>query len=158
MKRKEVEDVMGGPGAWDNVDQTEGEACFYQRHAFMLCSERLSDTLCSSMQGRKMRRIQGILLPGPDKKRRRAYDHVSQGVQITMSKSDNEAHSNDLVYDLRQEMDRELKSRVSISQESLERRSPINQQINWLSSSFIIRSYGLHHGQQSINISVAKLG
>jgi DNA-directed RNA polymerase III subunit RPC11 len=24
MKRKEVEDVMGGPGAWDNVDQTEG--------------------------------------------------------------------------------------------------------------------------------------
>lgn len=25
IKRKEVEDVMGGPGAWDNVDQTEGE-------------------------------------------------------------------------------------------------------------------------------------
>ncbi|KAI9817717.1 MAG: RNA polymerase III C11 subunit [Phylliscum demangeonii] len=23
VKRKEVEDVMGGPGAWDNVDQTE---------------------------------------------------------------------------------------------------------------------------------------
>ncbi len=25
MKRKEVEDVMGGAGAWDNVDQTDGE-------------------------------------------------------------------------------------------------------------------------------------
>jgi len=24
MKRKEVEDVMGGAGAWDNVDQTDG--------------------------------------------------------------------------------------------------------------------------------------
>lgn len=24
MKRKEVDDVMGGEGAWDNVDQTEG--------------------------------------------------------------------------------------------------------------------------------------
>ncbi|KAI9794535.1 MAG: RNA polymerase III C11 subunit [Peltula sp. TS41687] len=25
IKRKEVDDVMGGPGAWDNVDQTDGE-------------------------------------------------------------------------------------------------------------------------------------
>lgn len=25
MKRKEVEDVMGGPGAWDNVDQTDAQ-------------------------------------------------------------------------------------------------------------------------------------
>lgn len=24
MKRKEVDDVMGGEGAWDNVDQTDG--------------------------------------------------------------------------------------------------------------------------------------
>lgn len=24
MKQKEVDDVMGGEGAWDNVDQTEG--------------------------------------------------------------------------------------------------------------------------------------
>jgi len=24
MKRKEVEDVLGGEGAWDNVDQTDG--------------------------------------------------------------------------------------------------------------------------------------
>jgi hypothetical protein len=24
MKRKEVEDIMGGKGAWDNVDKTEG--------------------------------------------------------------------------------------------------------------------------------------
>ena len=25
MKRKEVEDVLGGEGAWDNVDQTDGK-------------------------------------------------------------------------------------------------------------------------------------
>ncbi|KAH0560099.1 hypothetical protein GP486_003380 [Trichoglossum hirsutum] len=25
MKRKEVEDVMGGAGAWDNVDQTDAQ-------------------------------------------------------------------------------------------------------------------------------------
>ena len=24
MKRKEVEDVIGGKGSWDNVDQTDG--------------------------------------------------------------------------------------------------------------------------------------
>ncbi|KAI9806343.1 MAG: hypothetical protein M1825_006458 [Sarcosagium campestre] len=38
MKRKEVEDVMGGPGAWDNVDRTgvqckdtscEGSSAFF---------------------------------------------------------------------------------------------------------------------------------
>ncbi|KAI9833056.1 MAG: hypothetical protein M1819_003889 [Sarea resinae] len=38
MKRKEVEDVMGGPGAWDNVDSTnvqcansscEGDRAFF---------------------------------------------------------------------------------------------------------------------------------
>ena len=29
MKRKEVEDVMGGKAAWDNVDKTDGMA-FYQ--------------------------------------------------------------------------------------------------------------------------------
>ena len=40
MKRKEVEDVLGGKGAWDNVDKTDaqctregcdgGQAFFYQ--------------------------------------------------------------------------------------------------------------------------------
>jgi DNA-directed RNA polymerase III subunit RPC11 len=30
MKRKEVDDVMGGEGAWDNVDQTEGISPFKQ--------------------------------------------------------------------------------------------------------------------------------
>lgn len=24
MKKKEVEDILGGKGAWDNVDKTEG--------------------------------------------------------------------------------------------------------------------------------------
>jgi DNA-directed RNA polymerase III subunit RPC11 len=24
MKKKEVEDILGGKGAWDNVDQTNG--------------------------------------------------------------------------------------------------------------------------------------
>lgn len=26
MKKKEVEDILGGKGAWDNVDKTEGKA------------------------------------------------------------------------------------------------------------------------------------
>jgi hypothetical protein len=26
MKKKEVEDILGGKGAWDNVDKTEGRA------------------------------------------------------------------------------------------------------------------------------------
>lgn len=31
MKRKEVEDILGGKGAWDNVDQTNGELAVVQR-------------------------------------------------------------------------------------------------------------------------------
>lgn len=29
MKRKEVEDVMGGKEAWANVDQADGESCAF---------------------------------------------------------------------------------------------------------------------------------
>lgn len=32
MKRKAVEDVMGGEGAWDNVDRTDGELGFSVDH------------------------------------------------------------------------------------------------------------------------------
>jgi DNA-directed RNA polymerase III subunit RPC11 len=31
LKKKEVEDILGGKGAWDNVDQTEGELKIYGR-------------------------------------------------------------------------------------------------------------------------------
>ena len=29
MKRKEVEDVIGGKDAWENVDKADGESCFW---------------------------------------------------------------------------------------------------------------------------------
>ncbi len=29
IKRKEVEDILGGKGAWDNVDKTKGMFVFY---------------------------------------------------------------------------------------------------------------------------------
>ena len=29
MKRKEVEDVMGGKGAWENVDKADGMLAFF---------------------------------------------------------------------------------------------------------------------------------
>jgi DNA-directed RNA polymerase III subunit RPC11 len=37
MKRKEVEDVMGGAGAWDNVDQTDG--MFDSSCGILACAE-----------------------------------------------------------------------------------------------------------------------
>jgi DNA-directed RNA polymerase III subunit RPC11 len=35
MKKKEVEDILGGKGAWDNVDKTQGKfrRAFRNRHA-----------------------------------------------------------------------------------------------------------------------------
>jgi hypothetical protein len=35
MKKKEVEDILGGKGAWDNVDKTQGKfgRAFRSRHA-----------------------------------------------------------------------------------------------------------------------------
>ena len=47
MKRKEVDDVMGGEGAWDNVDQTEVmcpiDACEGQRGYFYMVQIRSAD-------------------------------------------------------------------------------------------------------------------
>jgi DNA-directed RNA polymerase III subunit RPC11 len=47
MKRKEVDDVMGGEGAWDNVDQTEAQcpndACEGQRAYFYMVQIRSAD-------------------------------------------------------------------------------------------------------------------
>ena len=37
MKRKEVEDVMGGKEAWGNVDKTDGMSTFFR---LMLCGGR----------------------------------------------------------------------------------------------------------------------
>lgn len=41
MKRKEVEDVMGGPGAWDNVDQTDGSGHLYPNDVQCGCYSEL---------------------------------------------------------------------------------------------------------------------
>jgi DNA-directed RNA polymerase III subunit RPC11 len=47
MKRKEVDDVMGGEGAWDNVDQTEAQcpndACEGSRAYFYMVQIRSAD-------------------------------------------------------------------------------------------------------------------
>jgi hypothetical protein len=47
MKRKEVDDVMGGEGAWDNVDQTEMmcpvDVCEGQRAYFYMVQIRSAD-------------------------------------------------------------------------------------------------------------------
>jgi DNA-directed RNA polymerase III subunit RPC11 len=42
MKRKEVEDVMGGANAWDNVDQTDGMSHF----GTFLISAQCTDPNC----------------------------------------------------------------------------------------------------------------
>ena len=77
MKRKEVEDVMGGPGAWDNVDQTDGPETHAHDHSRR--QTLLTGSRRSTMQGRKMRRIPSIFLSGADSERGRAYDDVLQG-------------------------------------------------------------------------------
>lgn len=47
MKRKEVEDVLGGEGAWDNVDNTEAqcpdEECGNDRAYFYMVQIRSAD-------------------------------------------------------------------------------------------------------------------
>jgi len=47
MRRKEVDDVMGGEGAWDNVDQTEvqcpNDACEGSRAYFYMVQIRSAD-------------------------------------------------------------------------------------------------------------------
>lgn len=47
MKRKQVDDVMGGEGAWDNVDQTEvqcpGQECDGMKAYFYMVQIRSAD-------------------------------------------------------------------------------------------------------------------
>jgi hypothetical protein len=82
MKRKEVDDVMGGEGAWDNVDQTEGMTASpsvtqsaaaptgrkprvigsYETLDLLTCL--LSFTHRSAMPERGLYRDEGILLHG----------------------------------------------------------------------------------------------
>lgn len=59
MKRKEVDDVMGGEGAWDNVDRTDGEH---------LCDLYLTsaDLGHSAMPDGFVRGDEGVLLHGSD--------------------------------------------------------------------------------------------
>ena len=61
MKRKEVEDVLGGNEAWDNVDTTDGTSV-------PPCANPADDS--SAMSRGFVRRIPSIFLPGPDSKRR----------------------------------------------------------------------------------------
>ncbi len=94
MKRKEVEDVMGGKEAWANVDQADGESC-----AFCLLFLRYGREvgggggggggkgikqgiradmygINSAMSPRKLRWRQGVFLPGADSECGRADDDV----------------------------------------------------------------------------------
>lgn len=85
MKRKEVDDVMGGEGAWDNVDQTEGThpILWHASHTHGTGANKGYDF--SAMSQRRLRRDEGVLLFGADPKRGRADDGVFQGVHILRS-------------------------------------------------------------------------
>lgn len=65
MKRKEVEDVMGGKDAWANVDKTDGKyLTIYislRAHSFEKESV-LTVFLASAMSSGRMRRRSGFLL------------------------------------------------------------------------------------------------
>lgn len=60
MKRKEVDDVMGGEGAWDNVDRTDGEQ---PPRPIYLTS---ADLERSAMSDGFVRGDEGVLLHGAD--------------------------------------------------------------------------------------------
>ena len=77
MKRKEVEDVMGGPGAWDNVDQTDGTPS-----SFDLIFRLRRPSRCSAVSDRGLRWQQSLLHADADSKRRRTHDVLLQGAHI----------------------------------------------------------------------------
>lgn len=81
MKRKEVDDVMGGEGAWDNVDQTEGiHPLVSNPHIYGI---RADGRYCySAMSERRLWWNEGVLLYGADPKRGRDDDSVFQGMHI----------------------------------------------------------------------------
>jgi hypothetical protein len=60
MKKKEVEDILGGKGAWDNVDKTEGEC-----PAMLRTTWSPTDSL-SPMPQRKVPQRLRLLVPAAD--------------------------------------------------------------------------------------------
>ena len=84
LERKVVDDVLGGPDAWKNADQTEGAralpatstSCLRRRARLRLPSARLGPTLGSQL--RQVRQRPRVLPAAADPLGRRADDHLLQ--------------------------------------------------------------------------------
>lgn len=62
LKKKEVEDILGGKGAWDNVDKTEGE--FLQTGWLAGWPLSIQELMSHSpMSQREMPQRSGVLVP-----------------------------------------------------------------------------------------------
>lgn len=102
MKRKEVEDVIGGKGSWDNVDQTDGRWCLRsdtrarprmgeimqgptsdQEKPFVFAHCTTNQAAYSTMPVARLRWHASVLLSGPDTQRRRTDDHLLKGILPT---------------------------------------------------------------------------
>ena len=82
MKRKEVEDVMGGKDAWANVDKTDGKFLTIHislRARFFNEQSILTVFLASAMSSGRMRWCPGFLLSGSNQKCGRTNDNILQG-------------------------------------------------------------------------------
>jgi hypothetical protein len=90
LKKKEVEDIMGGKGAWDNVDKTEGAfGLRLFRLGFWIRAGLGTEELCeckadqhSAMPQRKVPQRPGLLVPAADPQCRRAHDGVLQVYKV----------------------------------------------------------------------------
>lgn len=71
LKKKEVEDILGGKGAWDNVDKTEGASA-------QPSDTRTKADRSSAMSQRKVPQRPGLLVPAADPQCRRAHDGLLQ--------------------------------------------------------------------------------
>lgn len=73
MKRKEVDDVLGGKDAWANADRTESMYRLYVAHILYiwhgLYAQRFIDSSRSTLPSRRMQRDGGILQSSADTKR-----------------------------------------------------------------------------------------
>ena len=82
LERKVVDDVLGGPDAWKNADQTEGAraltttstSCLRRQARLRLPSARLGPTLGSQL--RQVRQRPRVLSAAADPLGRRADDHL----------------------------------------------------------------------------------
>jgi hypothetical protein len=79
MKRKDVEDIIGGKDAWENVDKTNGRGSFgwpLELYAVL--------TLRSAMSKYRLPARSGVLLPAADPQCRRADDQFLQGMPLVL--------------------------------------------------------------------------